>query len=87
MRIRVLADGEGPTISTTFPARRGKRWSGGGNTRKGRSVRILSSASLAVSSALIHENADVIFLLSCLWAGRKEKLLNLYLLFKSSYFQ
>lgn len=74
MRIRVLAEGEGPTISTTLPARRGRRWNGGGNMRKGRSVRILLSACAAVSSAVIHENAGVIFLGCCLWAGRRGKL-------------
>lgn len=74
MRIRVLAEGEGPTISTTFPARRGRRWSGGGNTRKGRSLRILTSASLAVSSALIHENADVIFLRFLPLCGKRRKI-------------
>lgn len=60
VRIRVLAEGEGPTISTVLPTRNGSRWSGGGSRSKGRSVRILRSAFLAVSSALIHESGDVI---------------------------
>lgn len=74
-----MAEAEGPTISTTLPARRDSRWSGAGSTTNGRSVRILISASFAVSSVLIHENANVIFLLFLPIGGKKKRELYLYI--------
>ncbi|GAA0156331.1 hypothetical protein LIER_13849 [Lithospermum erythrorhizon] len=64
-------EGVGPTISRTFPGRRGSRCRGGGNETKGRMiVFILVTASDAASDVCIQLRTfaeDAIFGFGCFW--------------------
>jgi len=55
----VLAEGEGPAISTTLPGRRGRRCSGGSSSG-GRSIAIREKKVFAVSSVDIHSLTSIV---------------------------
>lgn len=59
MRMWVLAEGEGPTISTTLPGRRGRRWSGG-RSSGGREVETLLMKVFAVSLVVNHSLTSIV---------------------------
>lgn len=58
IKIWVLAEGEGPAISTTLPRRRGTLWRGGRSIND-RSAETLDSISLALSSVQIQPLAAI----------------------------
>ncbi|RWR85470.1 hypothetical protein CKAN_01433900 [Cinnamomum micranthum f. kanehirae] len=57
-QLEKIFKGEGPTISTTLPTRRGTRWRGG-RRRRGRSAKTLASICLALSSPSIQLLSDM----------------------------